>query len=299
MTAFFCTILANILLLIWPPVYNGIVTFGKWIVGMGPFGALLYGFFNRLLIPTGLHHALNNVFWFGVPAAALAMYHTAKTNQKKQVYAWFLASSVSAFFVGVTEPIEFAFMFVAPVLFVIHAVLTGLSLFIAAMFHWTAGFSFSAGLIDYVLSLVNPISNQPWMLLLQGVVFFIIYYVIFRVVIQVFNLSTIGRGDNELIDPTSNDTSEMEVLQNKTTTSKYYQNAKRILDGLGGKENIISLNHCATRLRLELKDNSIIDEQKIKNAGAIGITQNGHHYTQVIIGTHVQQVANEMDHQMN
>ena len=112
-------------------------------------------------------------------------------------------------------------------------------------------------------------------------------------------LSTIGRGDNELIDPTSNDTSEMEVLQNKTTTSKYYQNAKRILDGLGGKENIISLNHCATRLRLELKDNSIIDEQKIKNAGAIGITQNGHHYTQVIIGTHVQQVANEMDHQMN
>ena len=334
MTAFFCTILAIILLLIWPPVYNGIVTFGKWIVGMGPFGALLYGFFNRLLIPTGLHHALNNVFWFdtagindigkfqsgknaikgitgryqagffpvmmfGVPAAALAMYHTAKTNQKKQVYAWFLASSVSAFFVGVTEPIEFAFMFVAPVLFVIHAVLTGLSLFIAAMFHWTAGFSFSAGLIDYVLSLVNPISNQPWMLLLQGVVFFIIYYVIFRVVIQVFNLSTIGRGDNELIDPTSNDTSEMEVLQNKTTTSKYYQNAKRILDGLGGKENIISLNHCATRLRLELKDNSIIDEQKIKNAGAIGITRNGHHYTQVIIGTHVQQVANEMDHQMN
>ena len=164
-----------------------------------------YMVFNRLLIPTGLHHALNNVFWFdtagindigkfqsgknaikgitgryqagffpvmmfGVPAAALAMYHTAKTNQKTSL-CLVLASSVSAFFVGVTEPIEFAFMFVAPVLFVIHAVLTGLSLFIAAMFHWTGGFSFSAGLIDYVLSLVNPISNQPWMLLLQGVVF--------------------------------------------------------------------------------------------------------------------------------
>lgn len=110
------------------------------------------------------------VMMFGVPAAALAMYHTAKTNQKTSL-CLVLASSVSAFFVGVTEPIEFAFMFVAPVLFVIHAVLTGLSLFIAAMFHWTAGFSFSAGLIDYVLSLVNPISNQPWMLLLQGVVF--------------------------------------------------------------------------------------------------------------------------------
>ena len=172
MTAFFCTILAVILLLIWPPVFNGIVTFGKWIVGMGPFGALLYGF-NRLLIPTGLHHALNNVFWFDTAGIndigkfqsgkMLLRELLADTKQDFPSYdVWYtgssfgdvsycedesktslrlvLASSVSAFFVGVTEPIEFAFMFVAPVLFVIHAVLTGLSLFIAAMFHWTAGF---------------------------------------------------------------------------------------------------------------------------------------------------------------
>lgn len=164
-----------------------------------------YMVFNRLLIPTGLHHALNNVFWFDtagindigkfqsgknaikgnywqIPSRIFPCYDVWCTgssfgdvsyckDESKTSLCLVLASSVSAFFVGVTEPIEFAFMFVAPVLFVIHAVLTGLSLFIAAMFHWTAGFSFSAGLIDYVLSLVNPISNQPWMLLLQGVVF--------------------------------------------------------------------------------------------------------------------------------
>ena len=163
-----------------------------------------YMVFNRLLIPTGLHHALNNVFWFDTAGINdIGKFQSGKmplrelladTKQDFSCYdVWctgssfgdvsyckdesktslclVLASSVSAFFVGVTEPIEFAFMFVAPVLFVIHAVLTGLSLFIAAMFHWTGGFSFSAGLIDYVLSLVNPISNQPWMLLLQGVVF--------------------------------------------------------------------------------------------------------------------------------
>ena len=123
------------------------------------------------------------------------MYHTAICSEK-QVYGWFIASSISAFIVGVTEPIEFAFMFVAPVLFVIHALLTGLSLFIA-LFHWT-GFSFSAGLIDYALSLINPVANHPLMILVQGIVFFALYYFIFRFVIKIFNLNTIGRGDNLL-----------------------------------------------------------------------------------------------------
>ena len=185
-------------------------------------------------------------------------------------------------------------MFVAPVLFVIHAVLTGLSLFIAAMFHWTAGFSFSAGLIDYVLSLINPVSNHPLMLLVQGVVFFILYYVIFRVVIQVFNLNTIGRGENELVDPTVVK-DNIAPGENDIKQSKYHQHAIQILEGLGGQENIVNLTNCATRLRLELKDTSIIDKQKIKNAGAVGVTVNGKHSTQVIVGTHVQQVADEIE----
>ena len=334
LTAFFCTFIAVILLFVWPVVYNAIVTFGTWIVGMGPFGAFIYGVANRLLIPTGLHHALNTVFWFdtigindigkfqtgkdavhgitgryqagffpimmfGMPAAALAMYHTAKTSQQKQVYGWFLGSAIAAFFVGVTEPIEFAFMFVAPILYVIHALLTGLSLFIAATFHWTAGFSFSAGLIDYILSLINPVANHPLMLLVQGVVFFILYYVIFRFVIQVFNLNTIGRGDNELVDPTDEDAIEKENADTKQSSgSKYSKSAAQILDGLGGAQNITTLTNCATRLRLELEDNAIIDEQKIKNAGAVGVTKSGKHSTQVIIGTHVQQVADEIEKQM-
>ncbi len=331
MTVFYCTFLIVILLFAWPFIYSAIVAFGEWLVGFGPFGAFLYGFFNRLLIPTGLHHALNAVFWFdttgindigkfqtgqdaikgitgryqagffpimmfGMPAAALAMYHTAESAQKKQVYGWFIASSISAFMVGVTEPIEFAFMFVAPVLFVIHALLTGLSLFIAALFHWTAGFSFSAGLIDYALSLINPVANHPLMILVQGIVFFVLYYFIFRFVIKIFNLNTIGRGDNLLADPTANTTGKDGA--ETTSKSKYHHTASQILEGLGGSENITTLTNCATRLRMELKDNSIIDEQKIRNAGAVGVTKNGQHSAQVIIGTHVQQVADEIEKQM-
>lgn len=242
------------------------------------------------------------VMMFGVPAAALAMYHTAESKQKKRVYGLMLAGAISAFFVGVTEPIEFAFMFVAPVLFVIHAFLTGLSLFIAALFHWTAGFTFSAGLIDYLLSLINPNANHPLMLLVQGVAFFIIYYVVFRIAIKVLKLNTPGRGDNLLPDSasenaTTGDTAD--AAHESKGSNKYSHSASEILSGLGGKENITSLTNCATRLRMELGDNSIIDEAKIKAAGAVGVTKSGKHNTQVIIGTHVQQVADEIENQMN
>ena len=333
MTAFFSIILAVVMLFAWPYIYNGIVAFGMWIMGFGPFGAFIYGFFNRLLIPTGLHHALNAVFWFdlagindiakfqtgegavkgetgrymagffpvmmfGVPAAALAMYHTAESKQKKRVYGLMFAGAISAFFVGVTEPIEFSFMFVAPVLFVIHAFLTGLSLFIAALFHWTAGFTFSAGLIDYVLSLINPNANQPWMLLVQGIVFFVIYYVVFRVAIKVLKLNTPGRGDNLLPDPTSEAATKPTGEDANSDDHKYSQTATQILEGLGGKENITSLTNCATRLRMELHDNDKIDDAKIKAAGAVGVTKSGKHNAQVIIGTHVQQVADEIEIKM-
>ncbi|ANQ64544.1 N-acetylglucosamine-specific PTS transporter subunit IIBC [Staphylococcus equorum] len=337
LTAFFSIILAVLMLFVWPFIYSAIVMFGTWILDLGPGGAFLYGFFNRLLIPTGLHHALNSVFWFdlagindiakfqtgdgavhgitgrymagffpvmmfGIPAAALAMYHTAETKQKKRVYGLMFGGAVSAFFVGVTEPIEFSFMFVAPVLFVIHAFLTGLSMFIAALFEWTAGFSFSAGLIDYVLSLINPVSSQPYMLLVQGLVFFVIYYFVFRFAIKVLKLNTPGRGDNLLPDPTSDEASTGDAAGSEgvatATTNKYTNTASEILDGLGGKENISSLTNCATRLRMELHDNSIIDEAKIKGAGAVGVTKSGKHNAQVIIGTQVQQVADEIEVQM-
>ena len=217
MTSFFMLFVSLVLLFIWPPVYTALVSFGEWIAGLGAAGAGLYGFFNRLLIPTGLHHALNSVFWFdvagiddigkfwdgsgekgvtgmyqagffpvmmfGLPAAALAMYHTAKTKHKKQVASLMLAAGFAAFFTGVTEPLEFAFMFVAPLLYLVHAVLTGLSLAIAATFQWTAGFGFSAGLIDMILSSRLPLANQPYMLIVQGLIFAVIYYSLFRFII--------------------------------------------------------------------------------------------------------------------
>ena len=328
MTAVFGLVLASVLLVVWPVVYSGLIQFSEWILNFGAVGAGLYGFFNRLLIPTGLHHALNAVFWFdiagindiqkfqsgegvvkgitgryqagffpvmmfGMPAAALAMYHTAKTANKKRVAGLLLAGAISSFVVGVTEPIEFAFMFAAPLLFVLHALLTGLSLFIAALFQWTAGFTLSAGLFDYILSLINASSNQPLMLLVQGVVFFVIYYVVFRAAIQLFNLKTPGR--LKATDDAQVASSEV----SSTTGHKYETMALHILEGLGGKDNIASLTNCATRLRLELHDNSMIDQEKIKAAGAVGVTVSGQRLAQVIIGTHVQQVANEMENHLN
>src|SRR5699024_3145064 len=234
MTAVAMLVVSGVLFFIWPPLYNALVSFGKSFSDLGYIGAGIYGFFNRLLIPTGLHHALNQVFWFdlagindigkfwsgegikgvtgmyqagmfpimmfGLPGAALAMYHTAKTKRKKEAASLLMAAGFTAFFTGVTEPLEFSFMFLAPALYVVHAALTGLSLAIASFFHWTAGFTFSAGFIDYFLSFRLDLANKPYMLLVQGLVFFVIYYILFRVLIVKFNITTPGREDEELID---------------------------------------------------------------------------------------------------
>ncbi|MFC3418624.1 N-acetylglucosamine-specific PTS transporter subunit IIBC [Salinicoccus hispanicus] len=319
--------ISGILYFVWPLMYNGLFSFGEWISGMGALGAGIYGFFNRLLIPTGLHHALNSVFWFdtvgindignfwnsageegitgryqagffpimmfGLPGAALAMYHTAKTEYKKVAGSILLAASLTAFLTGVTEPLEFSFMFLAPLLYVIHALLTGLSLFIAALFEWTAGFGFSAGLIDFVLSTQVPIANQPYMLMVQGVAFFVIYYVIFRVVITALDLKTPGRTDAVLEAEAPAGTEEGEDLKS-AHNDKYSRKADQILIGLGGKENIDTVDYCTTRLRMNLHDDSLIDEEKIKAAGAHGVIKPGKNNVHVVVGTEVEHVAEEM-----
>ncbi|MEK5208495.1 PTS system, N-acetylglucosamine-specific IIC component [Psychrobacillus psychrotolerans] len=305
---------------IWPIVFGGLVNFGEAISSLGAVGAGLYGFFNRLLIPTGLHHALNAVFWFdtvgindinkfwssegvkgvtgmyqagffpimmfGLPAAALAMYHTAKTKRKKQAASLMLAAGFASFFTGVTEPLEFSFMFLAPALYVVHAALTGLSLFIAASFNWTAGFGFSAGLVDYLLSLRIPIANFPLMLLLQGLVFAVIYYFLFRFLILKFNLKTPGRED---------DTDESEETVVVSSDDKFSNMAARIYDGLGGDANVASVEHCTTRLRVEVLDMDKVDQKKIKDTGVPGINIVGPKNIQVIVGTSVQFVADEIE----
>lgn len=321
MSAVSMIVVSAVLFFVWPVVYTGLVSFGEGIAKLGAAGAGLYGFFNRLLIPTGLHHALNSVFWFdvagindignfwsgkgvkgttgmyqagffpimmfGLPAAGLAMYHTAKTKKKKQVASLMLAAGFAAFLTGVTEPIEFAFMFVAPMLYVVHAALTGISLAIASLFHWTAGFGFSAGLIDFVLSSRLPLANMPYMLLVQGLVFGVIYYFLFRFLITKFNLMTPGREEDDA-------EGESDTV-NVTGREKFAVMAAKIYEGLGGDANVTSVDNCITRLRIEVKDMSKVDQNKIKSTGVPGINVIGNTSIQVIVGTQVQFVADEIE----
>ena len=322
MSAAAMVVLAAILYFVWPVVYSWLVSFGTAISSLGAAGAGLYGFFNRLLIPTGLHHALNSVFWFdvagindigkflaaegekgvtgmyqagffpimmfGLPAAALAMYHTAKTKRKKTAASLMLAAAFAAFFTGVTEPLEFSFMFLAPALYVVHALLTGASLFIASLFQWTSGFGFSAGFVDYFLSFTNPIANQPYMLIVQGLVFAVIYYFLFRFLIVKFNLKTPGREDEGETDQEDEDDASVEG--DKTTVM-----AAEIYEGLGGDENVTAVDHCTTRLRVEVKDMDKVNQGKIKSTGVPGINVVGKHNIQVIVGTSVQFVADAIE----
>ena len=307
-----------ILFFVWPVIYNALVSFGEMIMGLGAVGAGIYGFFNRLLIPFGLHHALNSVFWFdvagindigkfwgnaaggvlgqtgmymsgffpvmmfGLPAAALAMYHTAKKSRKKIAAGLLLSVAFASFFNGVTEPLEFSFMFLAPVLYVIHALLTGVSMAVVALLPARAGFNFSAGLIDLVLSFKAPFALNPWMLIPIGLVVGVIYYVIFRVVIVAMDLKTPGREDE--------DENETKV---QLANNDYTEVAKIVLEGIGGPSNVASVDNCITRLRLEVKDYTKVNESKIKSAGVAGVIRPSKTAVQVIIGTKVQFVADE------
>ena len=317
-TAGLSLIAALILFFVWPVVYNALVSFGKAIVGTGAIGSGIYAFLNRLLIPTGLHHALNSVFWFdvagindignfwagtgvkgvtgmymtgffpvmmlGLPAGALAMYHTAKDSKKKAVYGLLLAASVSSFVTGVTEPLEFSFMFLAPPLYIAHAVLTGISAFVTTLLPVRAGFNFSAGLIDWLLSFNAPMALNPLMLIPIGLVFGVIYYIVFRFMIVKLNLKTPGREDDDI------EAEKNVVVANDDFTKL----ASIILEGLGGKENLVSIDNCVTRLRLEIKDQSKVNEKLIKSAGVAGIMRPGKTSIQVIVGTKVQFVADEL-----
>ena len=324
-TSFVMIIVAFILMYIWPGIYNGLVTFGESISGLGAVGAGIYGFLNRLLIPVGLHHALNSVFWFdvagindipkflggaqsiangtGIPGvtgmyqagffpimmfgllgAAAAFVKTAKPENKDKIKSIMIAAGFATFLTGVTEPLEFAFMFVAPGLYLVHAILTGISVFIAASMHWIAGFGFSAGLIDMLLSSRNPLATQWYMLIVQGLVFFFLYYFIFVFVINKFNLKTPGR-EEEDADSTDS-SSKVKITSNDEL-------AAALIPLLGGVDNIVSIDNCITRLRLEVKDNTLVQDAQIKKITS-GVLKPGKTSVQVIIGTQVEFVANEL-----
>ncbi|MFP7706513.1 N-acetylglucosamine-specific PTS transporter subunit IIBC [Trueperella sp. LYQ141] len=346
MTSLLSIVLSGILYIIWPIVYNLLFTLGEKIQNLGPLGAGIYGFVNRLLIPTGLHHAVNSIFWFdvigindigkffdgvktidaakaatdaascpgqwvngacevigfvgryqagffpimmfGLPAAALAMFLRAKSTQKKVVGSLMFAGALASIFTGVTEPLEFAFMFVAPLLYLVHALLTGIAVAVAAAFHWTAGFGFSAGLVDMVLSARNPLANQWYMLLVMGVVFAVIYFFVFYFLIGALNLKTPGRGEDL-------DSEAQAVL---TGNSDYTSIAQRIIAGLGGPSNIDLVDYCATRLRVTVKDHLPVKEAEIKKTGVAGVIRPSQKSVQVIVGPQVQYVYDEVAAQL-
>ncbi len=319
MTVIVTLIICIPLYFVWPIVYTALVSFGEAIISLDAIGAGIYGFFNRLLIPVGLHHALNSVFWFdvanisdinrfwgimeggvkgvtgmyqagffpvmmfGLPGAALAMYHTAKTKNKKIAAGILMSAALCSFFTGVTEPLEFSFMFLAPGLYVVHALLTGISVAVVAALPIRAGFQFSAGFVDWFLSFKAPFAMNPLLLIPIGLAFFVIYYVVFRFMITKFNLKTPGREDDDTA-------SEMKI---ELSNSDYAAMAKIILEGVGGAANVASIDNCITRLRLEVKDRLLVDEKKIKSSGAAGVIRPGKTSVQVIIGPKVQFVADE------
>ena len=281
-----------VLFFVWPIVFNALIALGEFIMNLGPIGAGIYGFFNRLLIPFGLHHALNSVFWFdvagisdigkfwgqieggvlgetgmymsgffpvmmfGLPAAALAMYQTAKSTKKKVAAGLLMSAAV--------------------------ALLTGISMAVVAALPVRAGFNFSAGLIDWGLSYKAPFAQNPLWLIPIGLVVGVIYYVVFRFVIVKFDMKTPGREDDDM------DETKVELANNDFTGI-----AKIVLEGVGGPANVTSIDNCITRLRLEIKDYTLVDEKKIKSAGVAGVIRPSKTAVQVIVGTKVQFVADE------
>ncbi len=331
LTSFVMIVVAFIMMYIWPVIFDGLVNFGEHIQKLGSVGAGVYAFFNRLLIPVGLHHALNSVFWFdvagindipnflggaqsieagkavvgitgryqagffpimmfGLPGAALAIYHCARPENKAKVLGIMMAGAFAAFFTGITEPLEFSFMFVAPVLYVIHAVLTGISVFIAASMQWIAGFGFSAGLVDMVLSSRNPLAVHWYMLILQGLVFFAIYYVVFRFTITKFNLMTPGR---ELaVAGSEADGEDVNVSANKDQDVAGL--ARQYIAAVGGSDNLTGIDACITRLRLNVKDSSLVNEALAKRLGASGVIRLNKTSVQIIVGFVAEKIANAM-----
>ena len=318
-TAVVSIVVAAILLFVWPVIFGGLVALGNAIVGLDAVGAGIYAFLNRLLIPTGLHHALNNVFWFdtiglgdlsaywgaktsadmgwsvgmymagffpcmmfGIPGAALAIIQTAKPGKKKNAIGIVGSAAVCAFICGVTEPFEFAFMFLAFPLYVVYAALYGIFTTIAVALGFRAGFCFSAGATDLIFSASLPAAANTWLILPLGAAAFIVFYFVFKFAITKWDLKTPGREDDQ--------EGELKI---EMASDDYTTMAQIILEGLGGKENVTSIDHCITRLRLEVKDRLLVDEKKIKSSGASGVIRPGKTAVQVVIGPKVQFVYEE------
>lgn len=308
--------------LIWGPIQSALDVFGNWVTGLGGIGSAVHIVANRLLVPFGLHHIINSIVWFqigdftnaagevvhgdltrffaedktagmfmtgffpvmmfGLPAAAFAMIHTAKPERRKTVASIFIGTAFASFLTGITEPLEFAFMFVAPVLYGVHVVLSGLAAYVTYALGMKLGFGFSAGFIDYAIN--YQLSTKPLLLIPVGLVFAILYYVLFRFLIVKMDLKTPGREDEIL---------ESEANQEQSATIGDSRAAK-ILTQIGGPSNIESVDACITRLRLVVKDDKAVNDAALKLLGASGVMRLGKGAVQVVFGPQSEAIKDEI-----
>ena len=324
-----CLIVAGIAYFVWPFIGHLIQRFGQWIIESGNIGLFFYGLANRLLIPLGLHHILNNLVWFqfgdfatiqngiatvvhgdltrffakdpqagafmagffpvmmfGLPAACLAMIHAAHSSRRKAIAGLLLSIALTSLLTGITEPIEFSFMFLAFPLYVLHAVLTGVSMVIMNVLDVKLGFTFSAGLFDYILS--SGLGTHPWRLFLVGIPYAVIYFIIFRLAIALWDLKTPGREEISAVPSPI----PSPLAASSTRAEKYVL-------ALGGRENIRTFGACATRLRLEVADPQRVDETALKQLGARGVIKTSSGQVQVVIGPEVDLLADEIKPYLN
>ena len=295
----------------WPFLERGMDGLSHAVLGSGAWGLFAYGVLNRLLIVTGLHHIINNIAWFilgdwhgatgdlkrffagdpaagkfmsgffpvmmfGLPAACLAMYHTARPERRKAVGGLLASMALTAFLTGVTEPIEFSFMFLAPALYAIHAVLTGVAMVVMDALGVRLGFGFSAGLFDYVINFGR--ATRPWMLLPVGAGYFALYYTVFRFAIVRFDLKTLGR--------------EEDVVPAAAAAAD--SRGAAFAAALGGAANLRVVDACTTRLRLTMADSHAVDEAALKSLGARGLVRPSATALQVVLGPMADQVAGEI-----
>ncbi|MDR3096179.1 MAG: N-acetylglucosamine-specific PTS transporter subunit IIBC [Paraburkholderia sp.] len=325
-TGLACLVLGIVFGYAWGPVQSAIDTAGHWLTTAGAIGTFVYGLLNRLLLVTGLHHILNSLVWFvfgsftpaggaavtgdlhrffagdptaggfmagffpvmmfGLPAACLAMLHEAPKERRAMVGGLLLSMALTSFLTGVTEPIEFTFMFLAPVLYGIHAVLTGLSLAICSLLNIKLGFTFSAGAIDYVLN--YGLSTHGWEAIPLGIAYAVVYYALFRFFIRRFNLPTPGR------EASAGDTAIASSMSGVDVTATALSRAARYIDALGGAANLKVVDACTTRLRLNVADPAHVSEPALKAIGARGVLKRGGESVQVIIGPEADIIADEI-----
>jgi len=295
----------------WPGLSAAMDGLSRGVTGSGEIGLFVYGVLNRVLIVTGLHHILNNVAWFlvgdfngvtgdlkrffagdssagafmagffpvmmfGLPAACLAMYHTALPERRRAVGGLMVSMALTSFLTGVTEPIEFTFMFLAPWLYALHAVLTGAAMVTMDLVHSRLGFGFSAGLFDYVLNFNK--ATHPLYLLPVGAVYFALYYFLFRYCIVRFGLTTPGREREDAPAAAASAGSDRDV-------------ALAHIRALGGAANLRAVDACTTRLRLELVDRDAIDAAALRGLGVRGTVRVGGSGLQVVVGPMADQLA--------